>query len=213
MSEQSSERSPERAKAEQPGARLGQTPVTHADDPPAILAGDADRERSVQALTGAVVEGRLTLEEFSDRVGLVHVSRTQSDLEHLTRDLPAAAPSRELDQAPTRFRAVCSMLVRKGPWELPARSSFRCICGSIMLDLSQARLAGREVEIDVFNLFGTVTLMVPAGIDVSVVGGGMFASEIVETPAIAPGRGAPRLRVSVRGPGGTLYVRSPEPGD
>jgi len=37
--------------------------------PPAILAGDAEREHSTQLLSQAVVEGRLTLEEFSDRVG------------------------------------------------------------------------------------------------------------------------------------------------
>lgn len=193
MSEQSPEQGAERATA------------------PAILAGDADRERSVQMLTGAVVEGRLTLEEFSDRVGLVHASRTEAELEHITRDLPAAPRSRELEQAPTKFRAFCSMLVRQGPWELPARSSFRCICGTVVLDLSQARLAGPEVEIDVFNLFGTVTIKVPPGVDVSVSGGGMFASDVVETPPTAPGPGAPRLRISARGPGGTLYVRTTRP--
>ena len=36
--------------------------------PPAILASDAEREHSIALLQGGVVEGRLTLEEFSDRV-------------------------------------------------------------------------------------------------------------------------------------------------
>jgi hypothetical protein len=37
---------------------------------PATLASDGDRDRSIDRLSIAVSEGRLTLEEFSDRVGL-----------------------------------------------------------------------------------------------------------------------------------------------
>jgi hypothetical protein len=36
---------------------------------PALRASDAEREQGIALLRGAVVEGRLTLEEFSDRVG------------------------------------------------------------------------------------------------------------------------------------------------
>jgi hypothetical protein len=83
------------------------------------------------------------------------------------------------------------------------------VFGTIVLDLSQARLAGPNVEIDLFNLFGTVTLLVPDGIDVNVVGGGMFASQDIKSPRGRRVAGAPRLRINVRGPGGTLRVRSP----
>lgn len=176
---------------------------------PAILAGDSDRDRSIETLSGAVADGRLTLEEFSDRVGLAHAARTQNDLALLTRDLPAAAPSAELVPSHARHRAFCSKLVRRGPWELAQRSSFRCIFGTIVLDLSQARLAGADSDMEIYNLFGTVTIIVPEGVQVSVSGGGMFASEVIDAPAQAPIPGAPRLRISARGPGGTLYVRSP----
>ncbi len=54
----------------------------------------------------------------------------------------------------------------------------------------------------------SVELLVPEGIDVSVVGGGMFASQVIQPPPAHPVPGAPKLRISVRGPGGTLYVRS-----
>jgi Domain of unknown function (DUF1707)/Cell wall-active antibiotics response 4TMS YvqF len=175
---------------------------------PAVLAGDEDRERSVELLTHAVVEGRLTLEEFSGRVGLAQSARTQEELAVLTGDLPAPIPSALPVPVAARHVAFCSRLVRSGPWELPARSSFRCIFGTVDLDLSQARLAGSDVELEVFNLFGTVTVVVPAGVDVSVVGGGMFASQVITPPKGPRVPGAPRLRISVRGPGGTLYVRS-----
>ena len=53
-----------------------------------ILASDSERERTVVLLREAVGEGRLTLNEFSERVGLVQTARTDHELAHLTRDLP-----------------------------------------------------------------------------------------------------------------------------
>jgi uncharacterized protein DUF1707/cell wall-active antibiotic response 4TMS protein YvqF len=185
---------------------------------PAILAGDAEREHSTQLLSRAVVEGRLTLEEFSDRVERAQAARTREDLATLTQDLPAEPPATstatatatatEVVPAPQRHVAFCSRLVRSGPWELAPRSSFRSIFGTIMLDLSQARLAGSEVDLEVFNLFGTVTIVVPESVDVSVSGGGMFASQVIEPHTGPPVPGAPKLRIAARGPGGTLHVRT-----
>jgi hypothetical protein len=180
--------------------------------PPAILAGDAEREHSTQLLGTAVVEGRLTLEEFSDRVERAQAARTREELAALTQDLPAApaapASSTEVVAAPQRHVAFCSRLVRSGPWELAARSEFRSIFGTITLDLSQARLPGSEVDLEIFNLFGTVTVIVPESVDVSLTGGGMFASQVIQPHTTPPVPGAPKLRINARGPGGTLYVRT-----
>src|ERR1700748_3622652 len=183
----------------------------HSAQPPAILAADAEREHSTQMLSLAVVEGRLTLEEFSDRVERAQAARTRDELATLTRDLPSApasATSTEVAAPQERHVAFCSRLVRSGPWELAARSEFRSVFGTITLDLSQARLPGSEVDLEIFNLFGTVTVVVPESVDVSVSGGGMFASQVIQPHASPPVAGAPKLRINARGPGGTLYVRS-----
>ena len=58
-----------------------------------ILASDAEREQSIALLRDAVGEGRLTLEEFSERVGLAQAARTDQELARLVRDLPGAASS------------------------------------------------------------------------------------------------------------------------
>jgi hypothetical protein len=79
---------------------------------------------------------------------------------------------------------------------------------TVDLGLGQARLAGPEVEVEIFNLFGTVTLIVPEGVRVSVEGGGAFASQVIHSPEAPPVQGAPVLRIKARGPGGTLYVRN-----
>jgi hypothetical protein len=109
-----------------------------------------------------------------------------------------------------KHRAFCSRLVRSGAWELPAHSSWRSIFGTVVLDLRQARLPGSEVDLEIYNLFGTVTVIAPAGVAVDVQGGGAFASQVLEPPAFLPPTGAPRLRINVSGPGGTLYVQSSE---
>jgi hypothetical protein len=110
-------------------------------DLPAIRVSDEERERSVVLLRDAVVSGRLTLEEFSERVGRAQLARTDRDLAELTVDLPAHAPAPALVPH-AKHRAICSKLVRRGSWEIPERSSWRSLFGTIVLDLREARLAG-----------------------------------------------------------------------
>jgi hypothetical protein len=92
--------------------------VSDGPQHPAILATDAEREATVDRLRHAVVDGRLTLEEFSDRVGLAQIARTDQDLAQLGSDLPAGRGTAALDDS-ARHRAFCSRLVRSGPWERP----------------------------------------------------------------------------------------------
>lgn len=186
-------------------------------EPTPILASDAERERSIALLREAVAEGRLTLEEFSERVGRAQTARTDQDLAGLLRDLPAkslagspGATSLEVTApaATEEHRAMFSHLVRSGPWSLSPRSSWRAIFGTIDLDLRQARLADTETTLEIYNLFSTVTVIVPEGVEVVVRGGGLFASQKVESPERPPVAGAARLIIDSRGPGGTLHVRT-----
>ena len=175
-----------------------------------ILASDAEREHTVTRLRDAVAEGRLTLEEFSDRVGAVQIARTDRELAVLSGDLPAT-PATSAGAEPETHRAIGSHLIRQGPWSLPARSRWRSLFGTIDLDLRQARLSASETEIAIKNTFGTVTVIVPEGLEVVVRGGGMFASQKIESPEAPPAPGGPRLVIDASGPGGTLYVRSRPP--
>jgi hypothetical protein len=61
------------------------TPPVHS---PEELVGDADREQRVQALREHMLAGRLTAEEFEERVGTVHSARTRGELDAASRDLP-----------------------------------------------------------------------------------------------------------------------------
>src|ERR1700722_19798987 len=54
---------------------------------------DADRDRTVTQLRENVVEGRLTLDEFSERVGSALQARTRADLIAVMADLPQSRPA------------------------------------------------------------------------------------------------------------------------
>ena len=54
-----------------------------------LRASHADREQAIGVLQAAFVQGRLTKDEFSLRVGEVFASRTYADLAALTADIPS----------------------------------------------------------------------------------------------------------------------------
>jgi hypothetical protein len=53
-----------------------------------LRTSDADREQAIDVLKAAFVQGQLTKDEFSLRVGRVIASRTYADLGALTADIP-----------------------------------------------------------------------------------------------------------------------------
>jgi len=61
--------------------------LLHVTDP-GLRASDADRQRVVSALERHTAAGRLTLDEFADRVTRVLRAATHGDLAALTADLP-----------------------------------------------------------------------------------------------------------------------------
>jgi len=54
-----------------------------------LRASDDDRQRVVTVLQRHTEAGRLSLDEFSERVGAVYSARTLGELATVTRDLPA----------------------------------------------------------------------------------------------------------------------------
>ena len=68
---------------------------------PRIRASDEDRDRAAAALREHLAVGRLTLEEFSDRLDQAYAARTTGELDQLMTDLPGA-DLQQLPGAPAR---------------------------------------------------------------------------------------------------------------
>lgn len=59
---------------------------------PELRAGDADRDRTIAELREAYAEGRLTGDEFADRLTGAQSAKTFGELAALTADLPPVTP-------------------------------------------------------------------------------------------------------------------------
>ena len=81
--------------------------------PTPILVSDAERERSIALLRLAVGEGRLTLEEFSERVGHAYAARTDQELASLAQDLPGNAAA--ISHTGRRLRRAPGVLLASDP--------------------------------------------------------------------------------------------------
>jgi hypothetical protein len=65
-----------------------------------IRAADVDRDRVAGILGTAYTEGRLSKDEYDDRLAAAFSARTYGDLDRLMADLPVLAPRAELAARP-----------------------------------------------------------------------------------------------------------------
>ncbi len=85
----------------------------------AIRASDHDREHVVEILRTQYAEGRLTLEEFDERMTAAYAGRTWGDLLDLTNDLPADVRL-GADLATARSRPVGQLPADQRPPQRPS---------------------------------------------------------------------------------------------
>ncbi|HXZ70702.1 MAG TPA: DUF1707 and DUF4190 domain-containing protein [Streptosporangiaceae bacterium] len=82
---------------------------------PSMRAATADRERAVDVLKAGFAEGRLTQDEYNDRMGRAYAARTYGELAALTADLPAGPlpvwPVAAAPPAGTNSMAIASMVL------------------------------------------------------------------------------------------------------
>ena len=170
------------------------------DEPgrPDVRIDDADRHRMVEVLRRHCGEGRLTLDEFSDRVEVVFDARTRGELDAVVSDLPAVAtPVPETRRRKIKRWAVAIMSghTRKGKWRPAEEMTALAIMGGCDLDFRQAEIDQPEIRITAIAIMGGIDIVVPEGIAVDVSGLpllGDFSSRVKDSPIIP---GSPVIRV------------------
>lgn len=144
----------------------------------------------VEVLQQAAAEGRLSLDELSERMDVVYAAKTYGELEPVTRDLPLAhqtpAPAAAANLAPrgggliggtprsTTAVAFMSGVERGGAWVVPKTFRAIAVMGGVELDLREARFAEREVTIQTFAMMGGIEITVPDDITVQIEGFGFM---------------------------------------
>jgi hypothetical protein len=168
-----------------------------ATSPSPERASDDDRIQAAQLLSEAASHGRLTLEQFEDRLSRAYAATTYDELERLTDDLPEAMEYRRGKSKPapsTMLLAILSGFERRGRWYVPGRMTTFTLFGGGVVDLRYADFTSSEVEIHAYSILGGQTILLPPEVNVEIDGRGVMggfdhAAHGAGTP------GAPKVRV------------------
>jgi uncharacterized protein DUF1707/cell wall-active antibiotic response 4TMS protein YvqF len=185
--------------------------VAMADQRPDVLrVSDAERQQTSRRLQGACVEGYLTLEDFSQRVGRALAAQTRGELAELTRDLPerlASTTARALPERPGSTIVLLSGVERTGLWRIAETSSLLVVLGNCKLDLRRATIAASLTTIHVRIVFGSLEVIVPHGVEVELEASSVLSSKTLRVTGSSPVGEPPRIAITGVVVGGSLTVR------
>ena len=176
-----------------------------------LRVSDAERNAVAGRLNAAVGEGRLNLDEFSQRIAAAYGARVQGELEVLIRDLPAKpgdrAPSGSgVVVAGPDITATIGAIKKSGRWVIGSYTTVAVAFGPIKLDLREAELAAPEVTVSAHTTAGSIKVWVPSGVRVYVDGTTRIGTRTVEESNVADSPDAPLLRLRLDTGVGTVKV-------
>jgi hypothetical protein len=158
-----------------------------------VRASDDDRERAVRALREHLAAGRLTLEEFTERMSAALAATTTADLDAPLRELPVAVRTR---RRPTRFLlALFGSTERAGRLRLRRRALCVSLFGNVDFDLRQATLEGDVITIFAVAAFAALDVYVPEGVEVDLHGLTVFGHKDAQGSDVEPLPGTPLVRI------------------
>jgi hypothetical protein len=195
----------------------GESPPARRAEPaaPARAVNDQDREAAALHLQRACGDGRLTLEEFTDRVGTVWAADSSAELERATAGIAPAPAGRPAPSSRTIVNIIGDHS-EVGRWRVPRRLRVVSLLGDCTLDLRGAlinedAMADGLVEITQVPLLGDVTVIVPDGVEVELGGLILLGDRRVELAPGAPSHGSPCVKLRVFSLLGDVTVRSAPP--
>lgn len=178
-----------------------------AMDDASLRISDADREQAVITLREHLLAGRLTLEEFSERVDATLQAKVAGDLAHVQDDLPEVfVQTVGTRRKPSRFTAaLLGHVARAGRLRLRRWAIAGSAFGDLDFDLRDATIDQQQATVTVMAAFGNVDIYVPEGVNVDVGGLTVFGhrrdwGRDVDRPD------APTIHVRALGLAGTIDV-------
>lgn len=177
---------------------------------PDIRASDADRQQVVELLTEAATDGRLTVEEYTERSDAAYAAKTVGELTGLTTDLIGQRPNLPARTTePEEMVAIFGNESRKGHWVVPEHLRARSVFGDCHIEMQDAVLQHRVTTIEATAKFGSVTIFVPDGVDVRMTGRAVFGAKTSRLRG-EPRPGAPVLVIRCDVFCGQVTVREPK---
>lgn len=184
-------------------------------------ASDAERDAAAERLRHAAGDGRLTVDELDERLQVAYRASTRGELERLTVDVPATAPSEGLAAhtvavveggGQERLLAIMGGVERSGHWKVARSCRVLTIMGGAEVDLKDADFAAEVVEMRVTSIMGGAEIRVPEGLNVEVSHTGIMGGCEIKLGEHKPSPGGPLLHLKVLAiMGGVEVVRGPRP--
>jgi hypothetical protein len=176
---------------------------------PEVRASDNDRDRVLDVLRAAVGDGRLTAEEFEERMTAAMSSRTLGDLAVLTGDLVAGAgPATPQAEDVVRIDQRGGSVRRTGRWVVPRRLELRLSWCDVTLDFTQAVIVDDTLSVDVKMRGGSLILAAGPGIVVDADSLTVRYTDVEISPSADPGVPVSlRVRLAGRMRYGRIEVR------
>ncbi|MGH9127974.1 MAG: DUF1707 SHOCT-like domain-containing protein [Acidimicrobiales bacterium] len=185
-----------------------------------VRVSDAEREEAAGVLREHCGDGRLTLDELSERLEATFAARTREELSLVLTDLPALptqAPGPLATQAHPEARrrrptgwavAVLANSSHQGRWRPKPVTNVISLMGCCDLDLRQAEVEGPELVINAVNLMGNIDIIVPEGIEVELTGINIMGCKDRRLSQVPPIPGGPLVLVRAIMLMGNVTVRS-----
>jgi hypothetical protein len=133
---------------------------------PDLRASDADRDRVIDVLRAATADGRLTADEFSERMEAALASRTFRELAPLTADLAAAPAQQKNAQAEDviRIDQRGGSVQRTGRWVVPRRLEMHPSWCDVNLNFTDAIVMHDTLHVDMKMRGGSLILVTGPGV-------------------------------------------------
>ncbi|XRQ13585.1 DUF1707 SHOCT-like domain-containing protein [Actinomadura welshii] len=178
-------------------------------DPGGMRASDAEREAVVERLRIASVEGRLTLEELTERSEAAYAAVTRGDLDRITDDLPgmgAPGANRAPRQDQRKFSAVMGDCKERIVGRIDGPLEALSVMGDVELDLRGAQVPTGEIVISATAVMGDVKIIVPDGVCVRLSGHAFLGDRKVSVREPRPGAPVPVVRVTANAVMGDVKI-------
>ena len=173
-----------------------------------LRASDADRDRVLALLADAVSDGRLTIDEHAERVQRACTARTLGELADLTADLVAASAQPVRLDGGRVISGIFGPARRDGRWVVPETLTVNALFGEVEMDLTEAILQARHVQLLTTVIGGRLRLVVPDGVTVAVNSHLVLGRRRGATPPPASSD-TPVIEVKGVVLGGEVIVRTP----
>jgi hypothetical protein len=173
-----------------------------------LRASDADRDRVLALLAEAMSDGRLTPDEHADRVQRACTARTLGELADLTADLVVASAQPVRLDGGRVISGIFGPAKRDGRWVVPETLTVNAMFGEVEVDVTQAILQARHVQVHATVIGGRLRLVVPDGVSVVVTAPVVLGRRRGGTPLPA-GTETPVIEVKGLVLGGEIIVRTP----